>query len=253
MTEGISLDNYADLRDISRQFCGALQAQATGHLETVRHLFRPAAVLGPYLIGSHKDAPRDALTAMTQFKAFFAEVAGPKPLNLDPTLPDLIELNFGTPVLNPLTYQHEIETRTGPKKVTVSAPLEWVLSFPSYPFARFRELATASKRDTDALRVFALHFAALHFVVMRNPSIQKLFEALRYPIKPEKMAAFGSFPLLIMRPPAGTVRPADEVIEKVIKYSGVDSVEEVLDFAQWTDLRDPFAEQFRPVAASMQF
>ena len=39
MPETINLDNYADLRDISRQFCGTLQTQAGGYLETVRLLF----------------------------------------------------------------------------------------------------------------------------------------------------------------------------------------------------------------------
>jgi hypothetical protein len=248
----INLDNYADLRDISRQFCASLQSQVGGHLETVRQLFRPAAVFGPYIAGSHKDAPRDAGAAMAQFKAYFAEVAPGKPISLDPAVPDLMEIGFGTPILNPFIYSHEITTRTGPKTVAVTSPLRWVLSLPDYPLSRFVELVTAPKRSVDEIRPFALHYAVLHFVVTRNPRIQTLFEALRFPIKSERVPQLGDFPLLVVRPPAGTVRPPDDVIAQVCKYSGADAVEEILDYDQWANLEDPFAAQFRAIAESMQ-
>jgi hypothetical protein len=248
----INLDNYADLRDISREFCGTLQSQVGGHLETVRQLFRPAAVFGPYLAGSHKDAPRDAAAAMAQFKTFFGEVAPGKPFSLEPVVPDMMEIGFGTPVLNAYVYTHEIATRTGPKAVTVTSPLQWVLSFPDYPFSRLRELVSAPKRSMEDIRLFALHYAVLHFVVTRNPRIQSLFEALRFPIRSERVPLLGDFPFLMLRTPAGTVRPPDEVIAQVCKYSGSDTVEEILDYEQWTSLKDPFAEQFGAVAESMQ-
>ncbi|MBI2687166.1 MAG: hypothetical protein HYX27_12685 [Acidobacteria bacterium] len=252
MADGINLDNYADLRDISRNFCGTLEARANGYLETLRHLFRPAAVFGAYLAGSHKDAPRDAAVAIAQFRTFFAEAAGSKPMLLDGTLPDILEINFGTPVLNPYTYTYEVTTRTGPKAVTVTSPLQWILSFPNYPFSRLREVIAMPKRPVEELRALALHYAVLHFVVMRNPQLLGLFEALRYPIQSDRTSEFGGFPLLLLRAPAGTVRPPDEVIVQVIKYSGSDAVEEILDYEQWTSLKDPVAEMFRPVGESMQ-
>ncbi len=251
MANSINLENYADLRDISRQFCGILQAKAVANLETVRALFRPAAVFGPYLLGSHKDAPRDAAIAIGQFRTYFAEVAATKPLSIDGTLPDQLEITFGTPMLNPCVYAHEVTTRTGPKAVNVTAPLEWVLSFPEYPLTRFRELLAAPKRDVDALRAIAIPYAALHFVVARNPQIQTLFEALRFPIRSERIPSLGGFPVMVMRAPAGTVRPPDDVVAQVIKYSGVDAVEEVLDYEQWSNLKDPYAEMFQPVGESM--
>lgn len=253
MPEAINLDNYADLRDISRQFCGTLQTQAAGFLETVRLLFRPGAVFGPYIVGSHKDNPRDAAIAFASFKAYYAEVASGKPLSLDPTVPEGLEIPFATPVLNPLTYTHEISTRTGPKTVTVTSPLRWVLSFPDFPLARFRELASAPKRSAEELAPFALNYAALHFVVTRNPRLLALFESLRFPISSEKIPGLGEFPVLVLRAPAGAVRPPDDVIAQVVKYSGLDAIEEVLDYEQWTNLKDPIAEQFRPVGESMQF
>lgn len=249
----INLDNYADLRDISRQFCAGLQSQLGGHLETVRHLFRPAAVFGPYILGSHKDAPRDAGAAMAQFKTFFGEVAPLKPVSLDPAIPDALEIAFGTPLLNPYFYSHEINTRTGPRTVAVTSPLQWILSLPDYPFSRFVEHVSAPKRSVEDIRAFALHYAVLHFVVARNPRILALFEALRFPIQSERVPQLGDFPVLIIRPPAGTVRPPDDVIAQVCKYSGTDAVEEVLDCDKWSNLEDPLAAQFRPVAESIQF
>jgi hypothetical protein len=249
----INLENYADLRDISRQFCGTLQGRAAGHLETVRVLFRPGAVFGPFLAGSHKDAPRDAATSMAQFRSFFAEVAAAKPFSLDASVPEPFETVFGTPALHPYTYSHEVTTRTGPRTVQVTSPLEWVLGFPEYPFPKLRELVLAPKRDADELKAIAIPYAALHFVVMRNPQVLALFEALRFPITSEKLPGFGSFSVLVMRAPAGTVRPPDDVVAQVIKYAGADVVEEVLDYEQWSNLRDPYAELFRPVGESMQF
>lgn len=248
MSGTINLDNYADLRDISRQFCGTLQSQAAGYLETVRLLFRPGAVFGPYIAGSHKDNPRDAAVAYASYKAYFAEVAATKPLSLDPAVPDALEIPFATPVLNPFTYSHEITTRTGPKTVTVTSPLRWVLSFPDFPLARFRELAAAPKRSAEDLKPFALNYAALHFVVTRNPRLLALFEALRFPITSEQIAGLGDFPVLVLHAPAGAVRPPDDVIAQVVKYSGIDAVEEVLDSDQWSNLVDPIAEQYKPVA-----
>jgi hypothetical protein len=248
----INLDNYADLRDISRQFCGTLQSQAGGYLETVRQLFRPAAVFGAYLIGSHKDAPRDAAVAFGQFKTFYAEVAGSKPLSLDAAVPDALEIPFATPVLNPFTYLHEISTRTGPKTVTVTSPTQWVLSFPDFPLSRFRELAAAPKRSMDELRPFAINYAVLHFVVTRNPRLLGLFEALRFPINSEKIESLGDFPLLLLRSPAGSVLPPDDVIAQVCKYSGLDAIEEIIDREAWANMKDPIAEQFATIAESLQ-
>lgn len=253
MADNINLDNYADLRDISRQFCTTLQSQVSGHLETVRALFRPAAVFGPYLLGSHKDFPRDAAVAFGQFKSFFAESVGSKPLSLDPTVPDAIEIAFGTPALSPYIYSHEITTRTGPKTVAVTSPLKWVIHFPEYSYPKFCELLAAPKRNPEEIFPFALHFAVLHFVATRNPRIQTLFEALRFPLESERIPQFGAFPLLFMNAPAGTVRPPDDVIAQVCKYSGIDAIEEVLDVEQWSNLEDPFAKQFKPVLESMQF
>lgn len=252
MAEPITLDNYADLRDTSRQFRGTLQAQLNGHLETVRHLFRPAAVFGQYLVGSHKDSPRDAATAVAQFRTFFAEAVLAKPFMLDQELGDTMELSTGTPVLNDFVYTHEIETRAGARTVSVTSPLQWVLSFPEHRYSRLLELTHTAKRDVDALHAIAAHFAALHFTVLRNPRIQELFQALRFPISSERVPQLGAFPVLMVRAPAGTVRPPDEVIGQVCRYSGVDTVEEILDYEAWTNLKDPFAEQFAGVAASMR-
>ena len=252
MADNINLDNYADLRDISRGFCANVQAQVTGHLETVRVLFRPAALFGAHLAGIHKDNPRDAALNIGQFRTYFSEAVAPKPMSLDGTLPDPFEIDFGTPALYPFVYTHEITTRTGPKKVTVTAPLQWVLGFPNHPVSRMRELMAAPKRDTDELRKEAMHFATLSFVVAKNPKILELFAALRFPIQIERLPEFGNLPLLLMRAPAGSVRPPDDVIAQVCKYSGIDAVEEILDREAWASMKDPIGEQFAEINASMQ-
>jgi len=127
------------------------------------------------------------------------------------------------------------------------------LGFPNFPYSRLRELMAAPKRDVDELRVHLLHFAVLHFVVTRNPKIQELFAALRFPIQSERIPEFGNFPLLMLHAPAGSVLPPNDVIAQVCKYSGSDVVEEVLDREAWAALADPIAEKFRTINESMQF
>jgi hypothetical protein len=86
---------------------------------------------------------------------------------------------------------------------------------------------------------------------MRNPRIAELFAGLRFPIRSERIPRLGSFPLLMVLAPAGSVRPPDEVIAQVIRYSGGDAIEEVVNYDDWTNLRDPFAEQFRAIADTL--
>ena len=148
MPESINLDNYADLRDISRQFCGTLHSQAGGYLETTRLLFRPGAVFGPYIVGSHKDNPRDAAVAFASFKAYFAEVAASKPLSLDSALPDAFEIPFATPVLNP----SPIPTRSPPAPVPKRSPSP-VLSVGFSAFRTSPSLVSASSPLPPSVRL----------------------------------------------------------------------------------------------------
>jgi len=241
----VTFENYPDIRDLTRKLGKDIQSQLGGHIEAVKSHFRPGPVFGPYLSsGSKAENPRTAAAAFAQFTAFFKQIAGSAALNVEPTLPEAIDINFATPVLCPFMYPHRIVTPAGTKRLTVTAPFRFVLAFPEYSFSDLRNLISSSG-PKDKLREFVLHYTVLNFLVMQNKRLLSLFEALRFPFRAECFDEFGALPITTIAAPAGSVRPSDAFLAQVAKFSGSDTAEELVDLDAWNSLRDPLADWFR--------
>ena len=135
----------------------------------------------------------------------------------------------------------------GPKVVTVLRPLSFVLGFPDFPFSRLTELVRGKNPPAAEMNAFALHLTALNFLLTRAKPVVSLFEDLRFRIVTERVPEFGALPLTVVMPPATTVRPPDPLIAGIIRQSGVNAVEEVIDVDAWNELQDPFLTKFREV------
>src|SRR5436853_7531015 len=95
----ITLENYPDVRDLTRSFSEDIQLRVNGYIETLSAHFRPGAVFGSYVSSGSKGSgnqenPAKASAAFTQFATVFKEIAGTAPLSLDPQLPTVIEINY---------------------------------------------------------------------------------------------------------------------------------------------------------------
>jgi hypothetical protein len=239
----VTLQNYPDLRDLTRVMSEDLQARINGYIEMVSANFRPATVFG----SSTGARPAGSAEALAQFTASFKEIAGANPLNVETTLPEVLDFNFAKPSISVFTYQHSITTPTGAKRLTVTAPFRFILTFPDFPFAELRTLV-ATHGSKEKLHSFVLHYAVLNFVILRNKRLVRLFEDLRFPLRSERFEEFGALPITTISAPAGTVRPPDELITQINRLSGADTAEELADVEAWGKLPDPLEDRFREEA-----
>jgi len=248
----ITLETYPDIRDLTRKMSTDMQARIGGHLETIKSHFRPAAVFGAHLSPGSKSAenPKNAATAFAQFTALFKQIAVDTHLNIEPSLPEAIDIHFGTPILCPFVYEHAVPSPAGNKRITVTAPFRFVLTFPDYPFTDLRALV-ASRTAKDKLHTFVLHYTVLNFVVMQNKRLLSLFDDLRFPIRSENVDEFGALPITTISAPAGSVLPPDAVVAQVRKFLGTDAAEELVDLDAWCKLADPLQVWFREEAAKL--
>ena len=247
----ITLDSYPDIRDLTRKISKDLQVRIGSHLETTKTHFRPAPLFGPHLAsGSKTEHAKNAAEVFAQFKANFTQIAASAQLNIEPTLPDAIDINFATPVLCPFVYEYSLPAVGGIKRVTITAPFRLVLAYPDYTFGELRNLVR-SRGSKEKLQPYVLHFAVLNYVVMQNKRLLSLFEDLRFPIRSACVEEFGVLPLTMIEAPAGAVRPPDNVVAQVCKFLGADAAEEVVDLDAWNKLPDPLEDWFRAEAAKL--
>ncbi len=248
----LSFETFPDIRDLTRKLSQDVQSRIGGHLDAVKPHFRPGPVFGPHLSSGSKSAslenPRNAATAFAQLGALYKQVAVSPALNLDPTLPDAIDIQFATPVLFPFTYDHQIAAAAGPKRLTVTAPFRFVLGFPDYSFSDLRSLVN-SRGSKDKLFEFVLHYLVINYLAVQNKRVLALFEDLRFPIRTASLDEFGTLPITTIEAPAGSVRPPDTFLLQVSKFSGSDQAEELVDFDAWSKMPDPLLEWFRGEAA----
>jgi hypothetical protein len=250
----LTLETYPDLRDLTRSVSEEFQTRITSYMETVNAHFRPGAVFGSYVTTGaakgtgNQENPNKASGAFSQFIAFFKTIGAASPFNLEPQLPDVLEINYALPVVNRFSYQHSISTPSGERRLTVTAPFRFVLTYPGYPFNELRSLV-GSRPAKDKLAEFALHYAVLNFLVTQNQRLLRLFEDLRFPIRTERFDEFGPLPITMITAPSGSVRPSDQLLARICRLSGADAVEELAEVESWDRLPDPVAARLREEAA----
>ena len=241
-----TFDNYPDIRDLTRKLSQDIQSRLGGHIETVKSHFRPGPVFGPHLLSGAKasaDGPGNASNAFAQLRALFRQIAVAPALNLDPELPDAIDIHFATPVLFPFIYPHQIAAAGGTKRLTMTAPFRFVLAFPDYSFAELRNVVN-SRGSKEKLFEFVLHYVVLNYLATQNKRLISLFEDLRFPIRTITVDELAGLPITIVEAPAGSIRPADTFLAQVAKFSGTDHAEELVDFDAWKKMPDPMVEWF---------
>jgi len=247
----ITLDTFPDLRDATRALAASVSATITSYLEMTKPHYRPPAVFGTFVAAGQKDSPRDAKANFEQFKEAVTQAVSVVPLTRKLTVPDGVEISFGTPTLESLVYTAMIETKSGPKAVSVSKPLLLVISEPAYPFKRLMELAQMKNPPADEFNAYVIHYTAVNFLLMRAKSVIEFSSAIGFPIATIRLPEFGALPITVVGPKAGTVRPPDSVIAQVIRNSGSDSIEEIFDAESWKSVPNPMLELFHSMTAGL--
>jgi hypothetical protein len=235
----ITTENFPKERNRTREFSNHLQTRLADHFMIAAAQFRPSAGLGEAVSPGAKDAPKDWPAAYAKFRKRFDEIASS--LSLQPTLPDVIELNSARPVLCPFVYDYKFANSGEQKRVRVKNGLRFVLSYPDYPYEELLGLVGVLERKPK-LREFVLHYAALNFVVTHNRRLLCLFEDMNLPISTENVDGLAALPITTITAPVTMVRPPDDVIAQICEYSGSNTIEEVADL----DVRahDPLGQAF---------
>jgi hypothetical protein len=250
--EGYDTRKLLVLRKLTRAVAELLRGQLQDYLTTLTPLLRPKTVLGEYVGPPTKDKDNvaGADKAFKELQAQYDGLAAAKSYGLPRGLnPPLASLST-TLELTPLEYAHPVSTGAETKTVTVSTPLQWVVSYGGFTPKRLRETLAARDRMSADLQQVVLHALMLHAVVTRQSGVTRLLEALHFPMQTVRRPEFGDLPLVCVVAAVSTTRPPDEVLLESTELSGMNVFEEVVNAEDVLTLRDPLRERLLELVKS---
>ena len=177
---------------------------------------------------SLKEAVKGADRAYRDLESLYDTVAKKKPYNLGIGLTPPLPINTSSLEILPLDYPFVARSERQSKRVMVTAPLTWIVTYAGFSLARLRALIADPNRSRDELQRVLTHHLLLHVVLERKPGLGSLLQALNFPAKTETMPEFGDLPLTLITSAVKTERPPDEVILESTDLSGVDATEEIV-------------------------
>jgi hypothetical protein len=235
----IALQDLPGLRSRTERIAEALRGQLATHLETLKPMYVPARIFGKFA-GGKIEVPTDE-RALADVKEKFPAYSG-SPFNL-PALfePHWLTLTGSALELIPWEYSHDI----GGRKITMTAPLRWVLNYKSgLAIGKLRAAASGeAKLEPELLRQFVVNALALQAVLRFTPGFMQLFADLRYEMKIEALPEFKGLPLVTVTSCLESFRPADDLITAATAFSGVPAFVELLDIEASKNPRDLLKER----------
>jgi hypothetical protein len=243
MDENLSLAQLVVLRRLSRTLADNLGPRVKRHVATLAPLMRPRSILGEYIQSSRREPMRGAAQAFKELRAIYAAVAPAEPFFLSPELEPPLEASSTTVEIHPLEYTHVVRSGNESKKVLVTAPLKWAMTYSGYSIPRLRELLLARDRSLAELKESVLQYLLLFIATSKERGLSPLFDSIRFPIVPHYFREFGKLPIVVITSPAATRLPSDDTVLESTEISGADVFEEVVDVPALTSLADPFQER----------
>lgn len=252
MEAQLTVQDLLRLRKVTRAVADLLRGQMKEYFATLSPLLRPKTVLGEYIQGgqqlayassSIRETVRGADKTFGELQALYATVASAKPFGLPKELTPPVEIVNTTMDVNTAEYVHEAKTDQESKKVVITSPLKWTLSYSGFPLSKLQELLAARNRNNDELKQFIVHYLVLHLVMAKQPGVTNILEALHFPVITEKRPAFGELPISCISATISTFRPADSVIIESTEISGMDAFEEIVNIDNIAQPRDPLKDR----------
>jgi hypothetical protein len=162
-----------------------------------------------------------------------------------------ISSKLGTPLPNikneieiyPWEYLHSLDNDPN-QLVRISSPVRWVLSYAGGH--TLSDLIIRRTRDESLdvadVKKLLLNNLTLCKLLEITPDIGQLLNDLRYKVSIEQTPLTGELPYVILTSDVPAFRPQDELIRTVIKLSGKQVFEELIDVDEIGNLPDPFVE-----------
>jgi hypothetical protein len=244
----ITLDRLLKLRRATRALAEFLEGELRAYLDTVAPLLRPKRLLGNLIQGESTESYYDSDRAFQELQQLWAKVSE-RPFRLRAHLTSPIP---AIRVKLELSRWEELWTApSGGKKLWVSSPLSWVLSYPGACRldSLHKMLVGEEQRNEAEMHQFVLNACILHLLLERTPGITKLFAGLRYAVEVRRVAPLGELPLVVVRSAIPSVRPSAQVMIDASELAGLGTFEEVLDAAAAHALKDPLRARVEELLA----
>jgi hypothetical protein len=239
-TRKVSLADLPELRRKTEAVSNFLHGQLAQHLETLRPLVAPGRVLG-----KHAGASSEAVWGKRALPEVEQKYTQHGKLFRLPQEFDVAWLNAisDSIELHPWEYTHEIATRQGPKKVTMTSPVRWIAAYASdTPVAELkRMLAGKEQHRPEAIRQFVISTIVLQMVAEKNPGLLRLLSDLRFRWQIEPVPELHNLPIPTLSFPLPSFRPSDDLILEATAFSGVPAFIELIDTGAVHNIPDPLA------------
>jgi hypothetical protein len=177
---------------------------------------------------SIKEAIKGADRAFHDVESLYESVAKKRPYDLGLGLTPPLPINTSALEILPLDYPYVARSEKQTKRVMVTAPLTWIVTYAGFPLARLRALIADPNRSRDELQRVLTHHLLLHVILERKSGLRGLLHALNFPVRTETLPEFGELPLTVITSAVKTERPSDSVILESTDLSGVDATEEIV-------------------------
>ena len=241
MPEPYTTQRMLSLRKLTRAAADLMRHQLKDILSAVGPLLQPKAALGDYVRGV-KEPVRGADALFKDIESMYQTVAAAKPFGVRRELTPPLDFTASSVDVNPLEYSHTAAVKGHSKRVHVTSPFRWVLSYSGYSLAELKTLLAAVSPANDRLHAFVLHYVTLRCEVVRQAAFTNIFKAVRYKLSVATQPEFGELPLTCISAPIFTVRPPDEIIIETTELTGSDNFEEVIDLEALASLQDPMKD-----------
>ena len=239
-------------RKLTRSVAALLTAELESHLNTLTPLINPRRLFAEHIHGGPKTVSKTGPQALKDLQRRYTEIHDSAPFDLRRSFDTPLMLLDTRPELQTLSYRHAAHADGTDKTVTVSRPLQWILSYRGFGPASLRELLNGgSTHAGPTLQETVLHYLMLAVMLEMQPELLKLMAALRYPVSIETLDEFGKLPVAVISSPLSTQRPDDQVIIDSTEVSGSNDFEEILDpDALNQPLNDPLRDRLLAIASN---
>ncbi len=188
---------------------------------------------------SIKEAVKGADRAFQDLEGLYDSIARKRPYDLGIGLTPPLPINTSALEFLPFDYPCVVRSERQSRRVMVTAPLTWIVTYAGFPLSRLRTLIADQNRSREELQRVLTHHLLLHVVLERKSGLRELLRALNFPVKTEKVPEFGELPLTVVTSAVRTERPPDDVILESTDLSGVDATEEIVRVASVAGIVDP--------------
>jgi hypothetical protein len=239
----LTIDDVLELRGITERISAFVSRRLRDHLATLAPLLAPGKVFGKH-VGARESIARSD-EAFAELAENYKQARGNQ-FELKPELDDEVMTSVGHELqIYPYEYTHEAQGSKGPRKISMTSPARWVVTYGSeYSLSQVLAMPRGSVgRKSHQFRQFVVNALAFQVVLGRNPSVLQMLKDLRWEIGTSNLPGLESLPLLTFGIRLPSFRPADDLLDTAIRLSGVPAFIELIDREAVRRIEDPLMIQ----------